>query len=440
MDGDKRRYWLIEGLDDTSFRLYREGNRTLKKIPFWSMAGTIDEIKERATLLDKDGSQAARRLSGRFMAAVPRFEATEEVHKLAICHSIPSLTHAQKRRRREYRQVQRQRFVRPEPGFSLYEGRTRGKRMRYTYDEEGDDSDDFSIRRSTRNSDRSTPADQGPTVTASGRTVRARGGGMYGESLLSGQVTNTDTPVSQDFDGSDTSEAPLNSASRATRSGRDRVGQLNGSRKRKHIDGYNDVDRMSDEDDASTSGGEWDGGDENDDDVDDNIVEDEEDDMSDMDEDEGDELNQPSSRIVKLKIGNHPHFSSSRSHAHPKAEVRATSLGAPMEESIAVSQHPQLTVPDGPAAEAPHTQPIPRIAPPPEVQPSLQQYSAVVPNKVAHPQMMSEYAAPAPQQPPIQYSHAHPPPVPAQIQQPPTMNGFGSYQHSPVPPQTNGYP
>jgi hypothetical protein len=56
----------------------------------------------------------------------------------------------------------------------MYEGRTRGKRMKYTY---SDDEDDFytdSTRRSTRNTRNHTPAEpSGPVVTASGRQVRA---------------------------------------------------------------------------------------------------------------------------------------------------------------------------------------------------------------------------------------------------------------------------
>jgi len=81
-DSDKRRYWLIEGQDDTSFRLYRESNRALKDITWWNIAGTIDEIKAVATKLEKDDSQAARRLSARILSAIPRFEATEEVRQM----------------------------------------------------------------------------------------------------------------------------------------------------------------------------------------------------------------------------------------------------------------------------------------------------------------------------------------------------------------------
>lgn len=81
VDGDKRRYWLVEGQDDTSFRVYREGNRALKNIPWWSVAGTIDECKVVAEKLEKENTQASRRLATRIRAAIPRFEATDEVRK-----------------------------------------------------------------------------------------------------------------------------------------------------------------------------------------------------------------------------------------------------------------------------------------------------------------------------------------------------------------------
>lgn len=79
-DGEKRRYWLIEGRDDTPFRLYRESNPLLKKNTWWSVAGTIEELRAIAEKLADDTSQAARRLSQRIMNAIPRFEATEEVN------------------------------------------------------------------------------------------------------------------------------------------------------------------------------------------------------------------------------------------------------------------------------------------------------------------------------------------------------------------------
>ncbi len=71
--------------------------------------------------------------------------------------------------------MRKEQFKRPEPGFSLYEGRTRGKRMKYTYsDDEDFFTDSTGPRRSTRNTGTSTPAEAlGPLITASGRHIRA---------------------------------------------------------------------------------------------------------------------------------------------------------------------------------------------------------------------------------------------------------------------------
>lgn len=297
MDGDKRRYFLVQGLDDTNFRVYREGSRHTKNAHWYSVAGNIDEVKALSEKLEKvDGSQAARRLSVKITNAVPMFEATEE-----------------KRRRREYRQERRAAFTRPEPGFGMYEGRTRGKRMRYTYEENDDgDSDDTSTRRSTRHqSARSTPFDAGPTYTASGRQIKQPRTGEYGESLLSGNVMNADE-LGPDYDdnsragreGSDETD-PIRAGGRATRSGAARP-TANGSnlKKRKHIDGYNSIDEMSGEDDVS--GDDWDS-DKNEEDEhmpdapEDSDADDasEADDESDEDDDTG-----PQSLIVTLKLKN----------------------------------------------------------------------------------------------------------------------------------------
>lgn len=158
-DSDRRRYYLVEGRDDTSFRIYRESNpAALNNRTWWSVAGSIDEIKVLIEKLEtKDGGPRARKLAKRFNDEIPRFEATEE-----------------KRRRREYRQQQRDRFKRPEPGVSLYEGRTRGKRIKYTYSDDEDFWTESSagLRRSSRNATGAdTPSE--PVTTASGRQIRA---------------------------------------------------------------------------------------------------------------------------------------------------------------------------------------------------------------------------------------------------------------------------
>ncbi len=79
-DGDKRRYFLIEGNDDTAFRVYRESNPAGLQRTWWSVAGTIDELKVLAEKLEtQDRGPKARALAKRILNSVPRFEATEEV-------------------------------------------------------------------------------------------------------------------------------------------------------------------------------------------------------------------------------------------------------------------------------------------------------------------------------------------------------------------------
>ncbi|KAL9068471.1 MAG: hypothetical protein Q9157_006496 [Trypethelium eluteriae] len=315
-DGEKRQYYLIEGSQDTSFRVYRESNPYSKKNTWWSIAGDLDELKELANKLENDDSQNARTLSARFKNAIPRFEAGEE-----------------RRRRREYRQQRKAQFLRPEPGFSLYEGRTRGKRLKYTYsDDEADASDATSTRRSTRVT---TPADAHKSVvTASGRHVRSRLGGVYGETMHSGQITNQPTPASGDYDGSELSDAPRQQG-RATRSGGPK--QANGWGKgRKHIAGYNELDEMDDEEDAMSSGGEWDGGD--DDDVDDRLDDNEEDDDASSDEDDF----EPRSLVVKLQYRTPSGDSKQEANGHPlvHSSTRPNSTSVP---STVNGFHPSMS-------------------------------------------------------------------------------------------------
>ena len=70
----------MEGLDDTGFRVYRESNPAATKRTWWSVAGSIDELKALAEKLEtKDGGPKATKLSHKMLSAVPRFEAGEEV-------------------------------------------------------------------------------------------------------------------------------------------------------------------------------------------------------------------------------------------------------------------------------------------------------------------------------------------------------------------------
>ncbi|PHH85113.1 hypothetical protein CDD83_875 [Cordyceps sp. RAO-2017] len=79
-DSDRRRYFLVEGQDDTHFRVYRESNPAGMKRTWWSVAGTIDELKILAQKLEaKDGGKKAKALSQKILSVIPRFEAGEEV-------------------------------------------------------------------------------------------------------------------------------------------------------------------------------------------------------------------------------------------------------------------------------------------------------------------------------------------------------------------------
>ena len=79
-DGDKRRYWLVEGQNDTHFRIYRETPPTIKNAQWFSVAGSIEELQVLAKKLEEeDGHKEAKALGERMLNAVPRFEASENV-------------------------------------------------------------------------------------------------------------------------------------------------------------------------------------------------------------------------------------------------------------------------------------------------------------------------------------------------------------------------
>ncbi|KAL2013582.1 hypothetical protein VTN00DRAFT_1107 [Thermoascus crustaceus] len=289
-DGSKRRYWLIEGQDDTHFRLYRESDPYKKpeEIHWWSVAGNIPELKAFADNLAQEDSTYSNKLSEKIKNAIPRFEGSEE-----------------KRKRRDYRLARKAAFARPEPGFSLYEGRTRGKKLKYTYSDDEDFSDGLpATRRSTRNtSGVSSPAEPaGPTFTASGRQVRSRVGGIYGESMLSGQRRDDAA-----------SAAPHTGVSETGRPLRSRAGtRANGY----HVD-YNSGDEMEDESEgAPSSGNEWQAGDEEDEDD----LENENEELSKEDESvlEGEQEENPS-LVVQLRYGKGKKSSSPNAPSEPAA-------------------------------------------------------------------------------------------------------------------------
>jgi hypothetical protein len=87
----------------------------------------------------------------------------------------------------------------------MYEGRTRGKRVKYTYSDDEDISfSDSTTRRSARNTGTTTPAETVPVTTSSGRQIRApsRLNVITGDSAPNS--VRGDTP---DFDQEDDAEA-----------------------------------------------------------------------------------------------------------------------------------------------------------------------------------------------------------------------------------------
>lgn len=188
----------------------------------------------------------------------------------------------------------------------MYEGRTRGKRIKYTYSDDDDDIySDSTTRRSTRNTGTHTPAEPAaPTVTQSGRQVRSRLGGEYGESMTgSNQGPGI---VVGGYDGGNESLGEDDSINGRPSRRAAAVNKDSSSRKGgRNIEEYNSVDDMDDEDDASEQ-------DYGDDEEEDDVVslasegeEDDDDEVVDDDVDmvdELDELDAKKSLVVSLPI------------------------------------------------------------------------------------------------------------------------------------------
>ncbi|OJI98994.1 hypothetical protein ASPVEDRAFT_50560 [Aspergillus versicolor CBS 583.65] len=328
-DNLKRRYWLIEGHDDTHFRLYREGNPALKNVTWWSVAGTIPELQGVADKLEEDKGIHSKKLSERIRNSIPRFEGSEE-----------------KRKRRDYRIARKAAFSRPEPGFSLYEGRTRGKKLKYTY---SDDEDIFSDglpppRRSGRNnSGLSTPAEPtGPRFSASGRQIRSRAGGLYGEALLAGQREDTATA---DEDGTERQQRTRNT----------------------RMNGYPDYgidDEDADSNVGQSSGNEWQGGEEEDEN------EFEGDDEEEVSGDESVVNGEPASLVVQLKYNKQGDSKGPEEQPADvisetqKVAVAERPIDAPEQEPAAepsqklpVGNGPPVSVPEAPAGPSTNAAP-----------------------------------------------------------------------------------
>ena len=143
-DSYRRRYWLVEGQDDSFFRIFRENDgKTTKSNTWFSVAGSIEDVN---ALADKFTEEAPPMQKSMRKNCEELFLDSRRAKRSVGARNTDSLA--------------KRHFTRPEPGYSLYEGRTRGKRMRYTYSDGEEDSDTGrSTRRSTRNG---TPLDRVP--------------------------------------------------------------------------------------------------------------------------------------------------------------------------------------------------------------------------------------------------------------------------------------
>lgn len=173
--------------------------------------------------------------------------------------------------------------------------------MKYTYSEEEDGgSDALSTRQSNRHSGISTPVEAArPTFTASGRQVRSRYGGAYGEIALGLNNNGQALSIGGGDGARDDVEVQIAGArpGRATRMRRRRRGGT-------QVEDDSISDELDDRSDATSSGQEWDGND--DDEVDDHA--DDEVDNEEMNDDVSeDELAmedgplQPRSLVVSLR-------------------------------------------------------------------------------------------------------------------------------------------
>jgi hypothetical protein len=302
-DQYRRKYWLIEGQDDSHFRIYRENDgKTAKTNTWFSVAESIPDVIALADKFAEEHTSNSKVISDKLRAAIPRFEVGEEVGIRGLRSYVSFiLTILQKRRRRDYRIARKAAFARPDPGFSLYEGRTRGKRMRYTYSDDDFGSDETG-RRSARNSGISTPLETGPTVTASGRQVKSRVGGVYGETMLVDQRKELERAAGEGHLTETSEDMPTTMANsrgmRTSRSGR----QVKPPRPR-----YGDAGGSDESDEAQSSGKEWSGNEDEPDESEPDFDGEDEDQDEDMDEEvSGDDVaeeddNTQESLVVQLR-------------------------------------------------------------------------------------------------------------------------------------------
>lgn len=113
--------------------------------------------------------------------------------------------------------MQRKNYFTHQAAAFSYEGRTRGKRIRYNYSDDdegasaGGTSDGASIRRSERTSRAASNAPEAPRFTASGRQIKKPTDGRFGGAGVNGNtgtLTGAATPASIGSENGDPSLGP----------------------------------------------------------------------------------------------------------------------------------------------------------------------------------------------------------------------------------------
>ena len=269
--------------------------------------------------------------------------------------------------------------------------------MKYTFsDEEEGGSDAPSTRRSNRYSGASTPAEAaGPIFTASGRQVRSRHGGAYGETMLDSHQDSQGPSAAKAYNGQGEADG-VGAATRGRTRGTSRNGVGRSVKSGNHMNGLDALDAMDDESDATSSGEEWDGGnDDDDDEVDEHLGEEESHEDTDLsddnDSDEPDEngTDCQGSLIVSLRY--------KQKKSEPPPALAPAPAQASQISGFAADQTPSLPLTNGH-----HLEPVRLI----QENPDTSQYSTSTieePQTKADPMNMDEGFA----YPSKQTSHTH---------------------------------
>lgn len=246
--------------------------------------------------------------------------------------------------------------------------------MRYTYSDDEYGSDGVSSKRSARTSGIDTPLESGPTVTASGRQVKSRVGGVYGESILMDQRKELER-IAGEGHLTETSEdmpttAPKGRGVRISRSGR----EVKAPRPR-----YGDGMDSEESEEAQSSGKEWSGNEDEPDESEPDFDEDGDEDMDDenLDAQEGEEdENTQESLVVQLRYrkGDKKLSPSAASSRNPSQPPHSNAAAVVVNGTKLPVKPPPATVPVDAMGDTIDVAPRPKHMNGNSIEPQQQQY------------------------------------------------------------------